>query len=703
MYMNYNKPVQRKIVKAYADDIYSSKNIIETNAAGQELSIVRYWAPPRDQSPHYIYEFSYLPNGLLATKRIISTDLSDREETILRYSYDAQNRECRVDETTTSKNGIRQSTTTYEYKNGKKFLGKRSHTSGETEHLDKVLHYDENGWLVQSDCYLGKFLEHIIYHKNDAEGRPLEETMQYTKEYLDDPFIRKTHPELRSDVTFLLTKKEYDEAGHEIASYLYQDCGQSITHESHHRYNEKGEVIFSRDTWGDKTLEYVYRYETTIADISNGEGHRPASFVPAESEDNYQFDPLIDEKFRPLFQKACRNDPDALWEIIVRYENADEFPYSSSWQFYWLKRATQSLPQTEENARFWNDLAFCFHYGKGTEKDIPAAIEAYKLALKLGNTEARTNLGIVYYYETTGETRKNALAYLEEAYQQHDLIAQDILGIIYLEGEIVKKDTTKGVHLLEAAVNEGYADAAFTLALAYDEDGLLPESLEKSYYYYAKAADLGDTHYACRCAAGLAYAHAQSVPRNFDKSRKYLTPLPIDYDNHANFLLGSYCFEGLGGPIDREEGERRLRQAMTDEDILLASEAKNSLALYFYQADERLPEAISLLKSAAADGNANAIGNLGKAYFEGKGVPQSNDMAIRYWKQAAELGSQDAVSNLQVIGSAGNMFDLSDDTSTSQEAPRGGGCLAVIGKAILGFFFFLVILAIVVNVIALLL
>ena len=35
--MNYNKPVQLKIVKAYADDIYSSKNIIETNAAVQEL------------------------------------------------------------------------------------------------------------------------------------------------------------------------------------------------------------------------------------------------------------------------------------------------------------------------------------------------------------------------------------------------------------------------------------------------------------------------------------------------------------------------------------------------------------------------------------------------------------------------------------------------------------------------------------------
>ena len=699
--IDYNKPVQRKTVQAIENGEKANKTVSEMNAAGQILS-ERTYKPPfsSGKEPFSTLELQYSPTGLLLTEHTIAP--TAKYAKVYNYSYNAQNQECQVIRTITDKDGTVQYVTKYEYVNGKKSIGREYIRSNGVDKLSEIHHYDENGWLVQSDSYSGQHIASYTYYKNDAAGRPLEESAMLVSE--------QSSKDSENEARFPLNKYEYDESGNIIALYLY--ILGKVCLEWHKRFNSDGECVY--ETKIEYGKESNISYETTIEDISNEVAAPNAPSEPAASPapkasaapaDPCKFDSRVDEKFRPLFERASRNDTDALWEIIHRYAEGDEFPRDGNCCFNWLQYATQHLPETKENAGFWNDLANCYTDGDGTERDLDAAIAAYKKSDKLGYHHASVNLGLLYYRETTGETRKKALPYIEKGCQQQNSFAKTILGNIYLEGEIVPKDAAKGVHLLEEAVAAGEADAAYFLATAYDQDGALPPNLEKSYYYYAKAADLGDTRWNSLCAGGLAYAHGQSVPQDFTKARKYLEQVGVDYDEKADFILGSFCFEGLGGPVDRAEGERRLRHAAAGDDPKVATEAKNSLAMYFYQSNEHLSEAISLFESAAIAKNTNAMVNLGKAYYEGKGVSQSRDMAIYYWKQAAELGNQEAVSNLRVIGALYTAPSQSYDQSYSQgyttpsateEPKRGGGCLAALGRGIVGFFIALLVLAAVV-------
>ena len=57
-------------------------------------------------------------------------------------------------------------------------------------------------------------------------------------------------------------------------------------------------------------------------------------------------------------------------------------------------------------------------------------------------------------------------------------------------------------------------------------------------------------------------------------------------------------------------------------------------------------EALKLFQLAAAQGNANALNNLGVAYREGRGVPQDDAEAAKWFGRAAEQAVTSAMTEL---------------------------------------------------------
>ena len=64
-------------------------------------------------------------------------------------------------------------------------------------------------------------------------------------------------------------------------------------------------------------------------------------------------------------------------------------------------------------------------------------------------------------------------------------------------------------------------------------------------------------------------------------------------------------------------------------------------------------QAVKWFRLAADQGHANAQFNLGIMYYEGQGVPQDDKQAVKWWRLAADQGHADAQTNLGVMYAQG--------------------------------------------------
>lgn len=133
-------------------------------------------------------------------------------------------------------------------------------------------------------------------------------------------------------------------------------------------------------------------------------------------------------------------------------------------------------------------------------------------------------------------------------------------------------------------------------------------------------------------------------------------------------LLGCMCFEGIGGQVDIRLGEKALRRAIESDTCEVSLRAMNNLGYYLYNQTDRLEEAVQLFSDAADQGNANAQVNLGKAYYDGRGVSQDFEKAEYYFRLAARQGNTTAQESLEVLQSV-------NSTASTSSGQGSFGCL----------------------------
>ena len=80
------------------------------------------------------------------------------------------------------------------------------------------------------------------------------------------------------------------------------------------------------------------------------------------------------------------------------------------------------------------------------------------------------------------------------------------------------------------------------------------------------------------------------------------------------------------------------------------------------QSDE---QAVYWYRQAADLGDAYAMAKLGWMYRNGRGVEQSDEEAVRWYRPAAELGNADAMTNLGWMYRNGRGVEQSDEEAVS--------------------------------------
>ncbi|NNN18892.1 MAG: hypothetical protein HKL84_03445, partial [Acidimicrobiaceae bacterium] len=169
-----------------------------------------------------------------------------------------------------------------------------------------------------------------------------------------------------------------------------------------------------------------------------------------------------------------------------------------------------------------------------------------------------------------------------------DARAHSYLGLMYREGQGVKRDYAQALNLFRRAAERGYAPGQYYLGEMYGEGKGVLCDYELAASWYQRAAEQG---YAdAQVALGILYREGQGVPQDYAQAADWLRKAADQRNAQADLYLGQMYETGQG--VEQDSAQ----------------------ALQWYQ-------------KAADNGVVAAEDQLGAMYIKGEGVPQSYSLA----------------------------------------------------------------------------
>lgn len=245
--------------------------------------------------------------------------------------------------------------------------------------------------------------------------------------------------------------------------------------------------------------------------------------------------------------------------------------------------------------------------GTGVKQNSAEALKYLKLSAAQGNKQAAVLLGdyLVSGVGTETPASDEGVALLRKSAEAGDARAQYLLGKIYSDGVLVKRDYKEGFAWLQKADAQHYAQAYALLALYYRNGyGNVKADTAKMMDYLKKgvAAKQGDAI----ALMGRCYLEGTGVKQDVKKAMEYFRQAANMKNPEGEFWMGLCCLKGIG-------------------------------------VQAHAPAAIMYLKRSAAAKNSNGCFYLGMCYKDGFGVKEDLDLAAKNFAVAAEAGNPDAM------------------------------------------------------------
>ncbi|MCO5169370.1 MAG: serine/threonine-protein kinase [Planctomycetes bacterium] len=258
-------------------------------------------------------------------------------------------------------------------------------------------------------------------------------------------------------------------------------------------------------------------------------------------------------------------------------------------------------------------------------------LDLLRRAAEGGDGEAMVTLGDELLKE--GDARA-AFEWFQRAAEEHDRAdAMDRLGLCFLEGRGVPRDTARAAHCYRAAAERGFSRSMWSYGKLIAE-GLVPgEDPEGAHAWYERGARAGHTGAMLELGAHLAKVHedeAAAVPW----FRRAAEAGSVE----GMFNLAELAAHGRGG-LDAAEAEGWYRRAVGAGSPF----AMHRLGLLlFRRGPAHRAEVMSLWRRAVEAGHVQAMVTLGDALVRGL-CGESDPVEGRAWlEQAARRGDPEA-------------------------------------------------------------
>lgn len=161
----------------------------------------------------------------------------------------------------------------------------------------------------------------------------------------------------------------------------------------------------------------------------------------------------------------------------------------------------------------------------------------YERAMSLGNISAKVGLGILYL-EGNGVKKNYKKAYelFYESAQQNSDFAQWLIGTMYEEGHGVSQDYKLAKERYEKASSNGSGSALVSLGKLYAKGLGVEKDYDKAKNYFETAAEKNDRE--AQYNLGYMYSQGEGVVQDYDKAIYWYTKAADKGDVEAQLQLG---------------------------------------------------------------------------------------------------------------------------------------------------------------------
>ncbi|KAK8870882.1 hypothetical protein M9Y10_008780 [Tritrichomonas musculus] len=323
----------------------------------------------------------------------------------------------------------------------------------------------------------------------------------------------------------------------------------------------------------------------------------------------------------------------------------------------------------------------CIH---GRDANIQFAISSLERSSERGNRYSSYLLGLLYEQgELVRRDPHKSLSYYEISGNQGNPRGYSNIGCNYLTGRGIEKSYDKAIEYYQKAAEQGDTIAINNLGFLYEKGRGVEQSYDKAIEYYQKAADLGNT--SAMYNLGNLFKQGRIVKQSYEKAIEFFQKAADLGDAHAMTNLGFLYEQGRG---IRQSYDKAIEYYKKAADLGDATATYN-LGIHYERGrgvEQSYDKAIEYYKKAADHGNADAMTNLGFLYEQGRGIKQSYGKAIEYYKKAAGQGNAHAMKNLGFLYKEGRGVEQNYDKAIEyfQRAADQGNATAI---TCLGIFY----------------
>lgn len=187
------------------------------------------------------------------------------------------------------------------------------------------------------------------------------------------------------------------------------------------------------------------------------------------------------------------------------------------------------------------------YLGKGCGQDINKAVEYLQRAVKFENTNAKLLLAQIYLKEGYIGMYETALKYLHDV---NNDTSNYLLGNIYCNGEIVKKDWTKAVQYFNKCKTNEYA--YYKMYIIYKKNNQPDRALK----YLNKSAEIGYEY--AKITLAKEYMDGKYLDKDICKAIKLLKQ---SNNSYAQYLLGKIYLTGDGVKANNNLAKEYLKKS----------------------------------------------------------------------------------------------------------------------------------------------
>ena len=401
-----------------------------------------------------------------------------------------------------------------------------------------------------------------------------------------------------------------------------------------------------------------------------------------------------------LILRAYEHDPQAQYELGLRYELGKGLPESFKDAVYWMRSAAKQghieakfrlggyhiiiAKKLFDEAKFdeakkmflsakeWlepiannghpkaqHEMARLYSEGLGVKKNWAIAEKWYRLAADQGDPFAEENLGRAYF--SRGESGKVdykiAAKYLHRSAKKGLVLSQYFLGTMYLNGHGVEQSNEEAFTWIRKSAENGFDVAQNDVASMYSNGQGTAVNEQEAIKWFKKSVAQNNTD--AQANLGKRYLIGKGVVQNIHKAKRLLSKAAEKGNAHAAYDLASfYANQNFARFKNSKEAFKWFRLA-----ALKKLEISYGYVIKFCKAincnTNELQDIISNIKDSAKAGSSKSLHVLGYMYETGVGVKKEMTLSALNYYKSARSGNRASFDRLVSIYSSNDNLNLS--------------------------------------------